>query len=323
MKHLLFVPFMLFCLIAVGQVTYPYNPDGNADGDIAVGDLQDFLVNYGNPFSPSEIQVGDSSLTYWVEQLSVIVQEQQGIIDSLSSVTGRMSLGETVHSKFYELPWQLQLNNGNQYLSILDFDLDGFVRLSGGNSDLTFAIVPDTASFGLYSDALLAQVNFTDSYWRRNYPQQTIPLNSNENIVLFGNNGVLEQATASGEMNVFWTPIHDTALNEGQEVFQMTFTGGIGEVGNEQDLDYHHDIVSVFGNTHAENGCSGCSYFYTLNLPDCQCNAGKSIRILNNLGYNYNSPSLKVKFAGDDIAGWYGPSFVDFVWTGSNWMVGD
>ena len=58
------------CLTAVGQVTHPYNPDGNADGDIAVGDLQDFLVTYGNPFSPSEIMVGDSSLTYWVEQVS-------------------------------------------------------------------------------------------------------------------------------------------------------------------------------------------------------------------------------------------------------------
>ena len=51
------------CLTAVGQVTYPYNPDGNADGDIAVGDLQDFLVTYGNPFSPSEIMVGDSTHT--------------------------------------------------------------------------------------------------------------------------------------------------------------------------------------------------------------------------------------------------------------------
>ena len=58
------------CLTAVGQVTYPYNPDGNADGDIAVGDLQDFLVTYGNPFSPSEIMVGDSSLTYWVESIN-------------------------------------------------------------------------------------------------------------------------------------------------------------------------------------------------------------------------------------------------------------
>ena len=37
-----------FCLTAVGQVTYPYNPDG-VDGDIAVGDLQDFLVTIATP----------------------------------------------------------------------------------------------------------------------------------------------------------------------------------------------------------------------------------------------------------------------------------
>ena len=77
------------CLTAVGQVTYPYNPDGNADGDIAVGDLQDFLVTYGNPFSPSEIMVGDSSLTYWVEQLSQTVQEQQEVIELLKGGDSR------------------------------------------------------------------------------------------------------------------------------------------------------------------------------------------------------------------------------------------
>ena len=71
------------CLTAVGQVTYPYNPDGNADGDIAVGDLQDFLVTYGNPFSPSEIMVGDSSLTFWIEQVSQTLEQQQALINSL------------------------------------------------------------------------------------------------------------------------------------------------------------------------------------------------------------------------------------------------
>ena len=69
------------CLTAVGQVTYPYNPDGNADGDIAVGDLQDFLVTYGNPFSPSEILVDGETLTTVLTQL-------QNSIDSLSGLTG-------------------------------------------------------------------------------------------------------------------------------------------------------------------------------------------------------------------------------------------
>ena len=89
------------CLTAVGQVTYPYNPDGNADGDIAVGDLQDFLVTYGNPFSPSEIMVGDSSLTYWVEQLSQTIQEQQQTIDLLQSRTS--ALGASGENYFWPL----------------------------------------------------------------------------------------------------------------------------------------------------------------------------------------------------------------------------
>ena len=74
------------CLTGVGQVTYPYNPDGNADGDIAVGDLQDFLTVYGNPFSPSEIMVGDSSLTYWVEQFVQTIESQQSQINQLLSL---------------------------------------------------------------------------------------------------------------------------------------------------------------------------------------------------------------------------------------------
>lgn len=66
---------LMICAVSLGAaaqstITYPYNPDGNADGDIAVGDLQDFLGTYGNTFSPSEIMVGDSSLTYWVESIN-------------------------------------------------------------------------------------------------------------------------------------------------------------------------------------------------------------------------------------------------------------
>ena len=71
------------CLTAVGQVTYPYNPDGNADTLIGVTDLQDMLAVYGQPFLPSEILVGDSTLSFWVDQLSATVLTQQATIDSL------------------------------------------------------------------------------------------------------------------------------------------------------------------------------------------------------------------------------------------------
>ena len=71
------------CLTAVGQVTYPYNPDGNADTLIGVTDLQDILSTYGQPFLPSEVLVGDSTLSFWVDQLSATVLTQQATIDSL------------------------------------------------------------------------------------------------------------------------------------------------------------------------------------------------------------------------------------------------
>ena len=79
---------LMMCAVSLGAsaqstITYPYNPDGNADGDIAVGDLQDLLSTYGGAFLPSEILVGDSTLSFWVDQLSETVLTQQATIDSL------------------------------------------------------------------------------------------------------------------------------------------------------------------------------------------------------------------------------------------------
>ena len=69
------------CLTAVGQVTYPYNPDGNADSLIGASDIQDLLSGYGLPFSPSEILVDGQTLTTVLTQL-------QNSIDSLSGLGG-------------------------------------------------------------------------------------------------------------------------------------------------------------------------------------------------------------------------------------------
>ena len=75
------------CLTAVGQVTYPYNPDGNADGDIAVGDLQDFLTVYGNQFEPGIILVDSVELSYLIDSLFQRIfnleQEQQQTLELL------------------------------------------------------------------------------------------------------------------------------------------------------------------------------------------------------------------------------------------------
>ena len=83
MKRLL---ALMMCAVSLGvtaQVTYPYNPDGNADTLIGVTDLQDILSTYGQPFLPSEVLVGDSTLSFWVDQLSATVLTQQATIDSL------------------------------------------------------------------------------------------------------------------------------------------------------------------------------------------------------------------------------------------------
>ena len=43
------------------QVPVPYNPDGNADGFIALPDLLDFLALYGNDYSPESLATDSSS----------------------------------------------------------------------------------------------------------------------------------------------------------------------------------------------------------------------------------------------------------------------
>ena len=85
------------CLTAVGQVTYPYNPDGNADTLIGVTDLQDLLVVYGNSFSPSEILVQGETLTSLLTQL-------QNSIDSLGASS---STNGTATSHLFNQSWGL------------------------------------------------------------------------------------------------------------------------------------------------------------------------------------------------------------------------
>ena len=85
MKHIFTISlcFLALSLSAQETITYPYNPDGNADGLVAVPDLQDILAVYGSPFSPAEIMVGDTALSEWIQILSQALQDQQAVIDSL------------------------------------------------------------------------------------------------------------------------------------------------------------------------------------------------------------------------------------------------
>jgi uncharacterized protein (TIGR02145 family) len=90
MKHFLTISlcFLALSLSAQETITYPYNPDGDADGLVAVPDLQDILAVYGNPFSPAEIMVGDTALSEWIQILYQALQDQQAVIDAMQGAGG-------------------------------------------------------------------------------------------------------------------------------------------------------------------------------------------------------------------------------------------
>ena len=76
------VAFMI-CAVSLGaaaQVTYPYNPDGNADALIGMTDLQDMLSVYEGAFSPSEIQIDGVGLGEVLTQLLTTQAELQQTI---------------------------------------------------------------------------------------------------------------------------------------------------------------------------------------------------------------------------------------------------
>ena len=90
MKHFFTISlcFLALSLTAQETITYPYNPDGDADGLVAVPDLQDILAVYGNPFSPAEIMVGDTALSEWIQILYQALQDQQAVIDAMQGAGG-------------------------------------------------------------------------------------------------------------------------------------------------------------------------------------------------------------------------------------------
>ena len=76
---------LMMCAVSLGAaaqstITYPYNPDGNADAHIGVTDLQDMLSVYGGAFSPSEIQIDGVGLGEVLTQLLTTQTELQQTI---------------------------------------------------------------------------------------------------------------------------------------------------------------------------------------------------------------------------------------------------
>ena len=102
MKHIFTISlcFLALSLSAQETITYPYNPDGDADGLVAVPDIQDLLAVYGSPFSPAEIMVGDTALSEWIQILYQALQDQQAVIEAMQGA-GRcdFSFPEGIHGE--------------------------------------------------------------------------------------------------------------------------------------------------------------------------------------------------------------------------------
>jgi hypothetical protein len=98
-------------------ITYPYNPDGNADGSITVPDLQDLLGNYGGAFSPSEITLNG-------EMLSTVITDLQNTINNLIEENESLHFVApiTIHSGDFCDPSSF-LTNQPQYLSEINYDM--------------------------------------------------------------------------------------------------------------------------------------------------------------------------------------------------------
>jgi uncharacterized protein (TIGR02145 family) len=212
-------------------------------GAIALNDslLTEYLVGVA-----AASEEGDSTLGAWVMQLSEVVEQQQAQIDSLSTVNLGLAFGATEHAKFHELEWTQQENAGNALQTILSFENDVLFRLYGGNSQIKFVIIPNSANLDLVANANLAEANFSESFWVGENPTITLALNSDEMLVIFANSGALEAETTTGEMNVFWTPLVQNSNEAGDPTENNE--DNLGPCQGEFTVNYHgydYELVEI------------------------------------------------------------------------------
>ena len=206
--------------------------------------------------------------------------------------------GDTEHHRFFELEWEQQIN-GSGYFTPLQFENDGIFRITGGNSTINLIVVPDSIPEEQFSNDNLAEANFFDTYWQGDNPEITMPLNSDEQLVLYGNTGVVEEGTTIGNINLFWTPLQ-TQINEGVVVgsgdqtsisyveFSMEITTVVLEFEDLTDMIVCSSIESIIGNT-----------YINLELPFVNVPDGYSIKILND-GINGSNGVLLSPIMGND-----------------------
>ena len=74
MKHLAALFMALLTLTATAQITYPFNPDENADAYIGAQDLMQFLVVFGLEWEQEELQVDSIPLSMYLSSLEAMIE---------------------------------------------------------------------------------------------------------------------------------------------------------------------------------------------------------------------------------------------------------
>ena len=139
MKHIFTISlcFLALSLSAQETITYPYNPDGDADGLVAVPDIQDLLAVYGSPFSPAEIMVGDTALSEWIQILYQALEDQQAVINAMQGAGGcnfnyPHGLDGTPYSHSFSSQGDLMIPEGKVFYMNYESGYEGRVTINGG-----------------------------------------------------------------------------------------------------------------------------------------------------------------------------------------------
>ena len=97
------------CLTAVGQVTYPYNPDGNNDDIISLNDLLDILSTYGLAFEIQEHICGLPVAYHGVIYNTTLIGSQCWFAENLA--TSEFRNGEEIPLRSSNSSWTDAANN--------------------------------------------------------------------------------------------------------------------------------------------------------------------------------------------------------------------
>jgi len=262
MKRLIALMMCAVSLGAAAQVTYPYNPDEDGNGQIAVGDLQGILATYGNAFSPSEIQINGVGLLQVIEDL----QNQLGAIQGIDV--------NYVQSTLEALEEEIdQLQAENQDLNDQINNLDTQVAYLSAHQDYNAIDIAKmkyvSDSLSLYNDYMWSRLG---AYFESPFYQSLETWATSGCQVLNAQMGAINSAIYAlslGYSDLNWTPVPcfdplDAERGSGQAIFgdlllaqspawnsglPYTYSGGImGDEGAfQQYLGYGLSNVTTSG----------------------------------------------------------------------------